>query len=200
MNDSVSGTGESPDYVAPIVRCAAPLFAEQGYRGTSMRDIAKRVGVQAGSLYVHIQSKEQLLEAIVNTIMERSEKDMAEVLASGATPTEQLRDIAARDLALIGENREFATVFFHEWRNLGPEGQERVVASRDRWEAGVREVISQGIASGEFRDIEPRTASIVLSSILNWTYVWYSADGDLTTEQLADRFVDIFVHGIHAGP
>lgn len=186
------------DYVSPIVRTAAALFARQGYRGTSMRDIGKEVGVHAGSLYVHIESKEDLLEAIVRSIMEGSEQDMAEVLAAGGTATEQLRAIAARDLRLIAENKEFATVFFHEWRNLSEERQQAVIASRDRWESGLRNVISRGIESGEFRAVDPRIAGIALTSILNWAYVWYSADGELSVDQLAEQFADIIIAGIRA--
>lgn len=195
MTDRVT---DRRDYVSPIVATAAGLFARQGYRGTSMRDIGKAVGVHAGSLYVHIESKEQLLEAIVLHIMERSEQDMADVLADGGTATEQLYRIAASDLRLIGENKEFATVFFHEWRNLSEDRQQKVIASRDRWEANLRGVFARGVATGEFRDIEPRIAGIALTSILNWAYVWYSPDGDLSTDQLAQRFVDIVVNGVRS--
>jgi TetR/AcrR family transcriptional regulator, cholesterol catabolism regulator len=188
----------SADYVTTIVEIAATLFARQGYRGTSMRDIGREVGIHAGSLYVHISSKEELLEAIVRSIMERSERDMSEVLAQGGTATEQLRAIAARDLKLIGENKEFATVFFHEWRNLSEPRQQAVIASRDRWEAGLRSIITKGIDSGEFRPVDPRIAGIALTSILNWAYVWYSSDGDLTTDQLAEQFAGLLITGLHA--
>ncbi|MFF4591567.1 TetR family transcriptional regulator [Amycolatopsis sp. CA-161197] len=186
------------DYVTPIVEIAASLFARKGYHGTSMRDIGREVGVHAGSLYVHIQSKEDLLEAIVHSIMERSERDMEEILAAGGTATEQLRQVAARDLKLIGENKEFATVFFHEWRNLSEPRQQAVIASRDRWETGLRSIITQGIEAGEFREADPRIAGIALTSILNWAYVWYSPDGSLTTEELADRFADLLIEGLRA--
>ncbi|MEV0068733.1 TetR/AcrR family transcriptional regulator [Amycolatopsis sp. NPDC050768] len=186
------------DYVTPIVEIAASLFARKGYHGTSMRDIGREVGVHAGSLYVHIQSKEDLLEAIVHSIMERSERDMEEILAAGGTATEQLRQVAARDLKLIGENKEFATVFFHEWRNLSEPRQQAVIASRDRWETGLRSIITQGIETGEFREADPRIAGIALTSILNWAYVWYSPEGELTTEELADRFADLLIEGLRA--
>lgn len=186
------------DYVTPIVEIAASLFARKGYHGTSMRDIGREVGVHAGSLYVHIQSKEDLLEAIVHSIMERSERDMEEILAAGGTATEQLRQVAARDLKLIGENKEFATVFFHEWRNLSEPRRQAVIASRDRWETGLRGIITKGIEAGEFREADPRIAGIALTSILNWAYVWYSPEGELTTEELADRFADLLIEGLRA--
>jgi AcrR family transcriptional regulator len=182
--------------LSSIIEIAATLFARQGYRGTSMRDIGRAVGVHAGSLYVHIESKEDLLHAIVFSIMERSEGDMQEVLAGGGTATAQLHDIAARDLKLIGENKEFATVFFHEWRNLSEPRQQEVIASRDRWEAGLRTVIARGVEDGEFRDVDPRIVSIALTSILNWAYVWYSPDGDRSPRQLAYEFAELLIVGL----
>lgn len=186
------------DYVTPIVEIAASLFARKGYHATSMRDIGREVGVHAGSLYVHIQGKEDLLEAIVHSIMERSERDMEEILAGGGTATDQLRQVAARDLKLIAENKEFATVFFHEWRNLSEPRQQAVIASRDRWEAGLRAIITRGIEEGEFRAADPRIAGIALTSILNWAYVWYSPEGSLTTDELAEQFADLLLGGLRA--
>jgi AcrR family transcriptional regulator len=196
---TVSNSSGNSAYLSSIIETAAQLFARQGYRGTSMRDIGKAMGLHAGSLYVHIETKEDLLHAIVRSIMERSEQDMAEVLASDGTATEQLQDIAARDLTLIGENKEFATVFFHEWRNLSEARQLEVIASRDRWEAGLRSVIKSGIDNGEFRKVDPRIVSIALTSILNWTYVWYSPQGELTSLELAKQFADLLIVGLRQG-
>ena len=198
MPPSRPSPGRDGSHLDAIVRSAAALFARQGYRGTSMRDLGKAVGVHAGSLYVHIESKEDLLEKIVHSIMERSERDMEEVLATSGTAAEQLREIAARDLHLISENKEAATVFFHEWRNLSAQRQAAVIASRDRWEAGLRTVIAKGIAAGEFREVDVRVASIAVSSMLNWVYQWYSPEGDLSPDELADRFADLLVVGLRA--
>ena len=184
------------DHLAVIVEIAAGLFARQGYRGTSMRDIGRAVGVHAGSLYVHIESKEDLLYQIVDGIMRRSEQDMAGVLAQGGTAAGQLHEIALLDLRLIAENRERATVFFHEWRNLSPQRQQAVIASRDRWEEGLRSVIRRGIRSGEFRPADVRVTGIALTSMLNWAYVWYSPDGELSVEQLAGQFTELLIAGL----
>lgn len=189
-------TSAGPDQLATIVDLAAGLFARQGYRGTSMRDIGRAVGVHAGSLYVHIESKEELLHRIVNSIMLRSEQDMQEALAKPGTARDQLHEIVLRDLRLVSEHRERATVFFHEWRNLSAERQQAVIASRDRWEHGLRSVISRGIADGEFRETDVRITGFAITSMLNWAYVWYSPGGPLTVEQLADQYVDLLVTGL----
>lgn len=189
-------TSAGPDHLATIVDLAAGLFARQGYRGTSMRDIGRAVGVHAGSLYVHIESKEELLHRIVNSIMLRSEQDMQEALAKPGTARDQLHEIVLRDLRLVSEHREQATVFFHEWRNLSAERQQAVIASRDRWEHGLRSVISRGIADGEFRETDVRITGFAITSMLNWAYVWYSPGGPLTVEQLADQYVDLLVTGL----
>jgi TetR/AcrR family transcriptional regulator, cholesterol catabolism regulator len=179
-----------------IIAIAAALFAKQGYRGTSMRDIGRAVGVHAGSLYVHIDSKMDLLEAIVRSIMEQSEYDMSEVIATGGPAREQLRLIAEKDLKLITSHHEAATVFFHDWRNLSESRQAVVVASRDRWEAGLRSVIAKGIDAGEFRPVDLRLASIAFASMLNWVYQWYSGKGEMSASEVADIFVDLFVNGL----
>lgn len=189
-------TSAEVDYRANIVDVAAGLFARQGYRGTSMRDIGRAVGIHAGSLYVHIESKEELLHRIVNGIMLRSEQDMEEVLATPGTARDQLHEIVLRDLRLVSEHREQATVFFHEWRNLSAERQQAVIASRDRWEHGLRSVISRGIAGGEFREADVRITGFAVTSMLNWAYVWYSPGGPLTVEQLSDQYVDLLALGL----
>ncbi|HEY0937535.1 MAG TPA: TetR/AcrR family transcriptional regulator [Trebonia sp.] len=189
-------TSAEVDYRANIVDVAAGLFARQGYRGTSMRDIGRAVGIHAGSLYVHIESKEELLHRIVNGIMLRSEQDMEEVLATPGTARDQLHEIVLRDLRLVSEHREQATVFFHEWRNLSAERQQAVIASRDRWEHGLRSVISRGIAGGEFREADVRITGFAITSMLNWAYVWYSPGGPLTVEQLSDQYVDLLALGL----
>lgn len=194
----VSESPTTTPYFDAIVQKAAGLFAAKGYHATSMRDIGREVGVHAGSLYVHLKSKEDLLEAIVNYIMSRSDQDMSEILEGGGSATDKLRAVAARDLRLIGENREFATVYFHEWHHLTHERQQKVVATRDRWEKGLRSIIESGVRSGEFRQIDVVTTGIAFTSILNWSYVWYSPEGDLTTDDLADRFTELLIGGLRA--
>ena len=71
-----------------------------------------------------------------------------------------------------------------------------MIASRDRWEDGLRSVLRRGIELGEFRPVDVRITGIALTSMLNWAYVSYSPGGELPVEQLADQYVDLLVAGL----
>ena len=64
--------------------------------------------------------------------------------------------------------------------------------------AELRGIIAAGVESGEFRPVDPRIAGIALTSVLNWAYVWYSPNGELSTDQLADQFADLLITGLRA--
>src|SRR5215207_6652768 len=91
-----------------ILQAATRLFSEKGYRGTSMRDLGQALGLHAGSLYVHITSKEEVLFEICDRIQRTHTEGMAEILASDAPATDNLRAVARLQMRVIGENREAA--------------------------------------------------------------------------------------------
>src|SRR3954447_26511493 len=100
-------------YVEPIIATARRLFAEKGYLGTSMRDLGDEIGVHAGSLYVHIKSKQEVLFAIIWRVCEQSEADMTAVLALDVEPIDKLREIAVRQMELVTGDIDAATIYFH---------------------------------------------------------------------------------------
>src|SRR3954469_21009044 len=94
------------------------MFSRQGYHATTMRDIARELNLQGGSLYAHIESKEDVLWEIV----ERAAREFlsaARPLAVGAAPpSERLRAMLRAHVEIVARNLSDATVFFHEWRFL----------------------------------------------------------------------------------
>ena len=188
----------SKSYPKAMVREATLLFAAKSYRGTTMRDIGEALGIHAGSLYVHIDRKEDLLFAIIGQVTQVADRVMEDALMSGAAPLEQLHQIAQGQLDMMRTYREAATVYFHEWRNLDPGHQADVLRHRHAWEAGLRSILKAGKTDGSFRDIDVRMAGIAFASILNWTYQWFDPAGPSTPDEVAESFVDVFVNGIRA--
>lgn len=178
-----------------ILRAATGLFSEKGYRGTSMRDLGQALGLHAGSLYVHIKSKEEVLFEICERIQRVHTEGMEEILASDGTGMDKLRAVARLQMRVIAENREAAAVYFHEWRYLDPESQAAIVAERDYFERSVRGLIAGCVAEGCFRPLDEQLAAVAFVSVSNWSYQWFSPGGRLNDEEVADRYVDFFLDG-----
>src|ERR1700693_4496689 len=116
-----------------LTRAAARLFAEKGYHGTSVGDLAQALGVQKGSLYAHIDSKADLLW---------------EVAREGA---EAFHAALGAPLRVVSEQLDVATVFVREWRYLEGERREQFVAERRRYEERVRALFREGRRPGPLR-------------------------------------------------
>jgi AcrR family transcriptional regulator len=177
-----------------LTREAARLFAERGYHGTSIGDIAKALGVQKGSLYAHIESKQDLL---YETMREGAQAFHAalDAIPDDRKVTERIRLALRAHLRVVAEQLDVATVFVREWRYLEGERAAEFLAERRRYEERFRALFREGRELGELRtDLDDQAAVLLVLSAANWAYTWLPPDAD--TDQLADRFYAILVEGI----
>jgi AcrR family transcriptional regulator len=179
---------------AELVRTAARLFAERGYHGTSMGDIADALGVQKASLYSLTASKQQLLYDSVRAGAEAFHAALDSV-DEAAHAVDRIRQALRGHLRVVGEQLDAATVFTREWRYLEGELREEFVGERRSYEERWRELIREGVERGELRvDLRASDAALLVLSAANWAYTWLPEGAD--TDALADRFVAIVVDGI----
>jgi AcrR family transcriptional regulator len=177
-----------------LTREAARLFAERGYHGTSIGDLAKALGVQKGSLYAHIASKQDLLDETMR------EGALAFHAALDAIPddlrvTERIRLALRAHLRVVAEQLDIATVFVREWRYLEGERAAEFLAERRRYEERFRALFREGRELGELRtDLDDHAATLLVLSAANWAYTWLPPGAD--TDELADRFFAILVDGV----
>jgi AcrR family transcriptional regulator len=175
---------------------ASDLFRANGYAGTSVRDIARAMSIQGASLYAHVTSKEDVLWAIVDRAAGRFEA-AADRAESGAErrrpgdPVEAISTLIRGHVEVLTDDVGEASVFVHEWRALGPERRQAVLARRDAYEARFRRRIADGIALGAFALVDPAIASTVLLTALNGVATWYDPDGRLTADRVADHVVEL---------
>src|SRR3954453_13291339 len=177
-----------------LTRQAARLFAQKGYHGTSIGDIAEALGVQKGTLYSHIASKEDLL---YETMREGADAFHAalDAIPEDAPATEKIRLALQGHLRVVGEQLDVATVFVQEWRYLEGERRDEIVAERRRYEERIRVLFREGRDLGELRsDLDDATAALLLLSAANWAYTWLRPGTD--TDELADRFYDLLLNGM----
>ena len=177
-----------------LTRIAARLFAERGYPGTSLADLADELGIQKPSLYHHIASKEDLLWEVAWDGAEAFHRALDGVPAD-APATERIRLALRAHLGVVAAQVDVATVFVREWRHLSGERRDRFIAERRRYEERVRDLFRDGVERSELRtDLDVPTAALLFLSAAHWAYAWLRPGGD--TDELADRLYGVFLDGM----
>jgi AcrR family transcriptional regulator len=177
-----------------LTRQAARLFAKKGYHGTSIGDLAEAMGVQKGSLYAHISSKQDLL---YETMAEGASAFHAglDAIPDEAPATEKIRLALRSHLRVVAGQLDVATVFVQEWRYLEGERRDEIVAERRRYEERIRGFFREGRDLGELRtDLDEATAALLVLSAANWAYTWLQSGRN--TDELADRFYALLLDGM----
>lgn len=182
-----------------VLQTAAKLFSARGYHGTSMQDLAQDLGILRGSIYAHIDSKEDILFEIVDAGASRFLERMAEVHRSIASPSEKLRGAIAAHVTTVAEHLEASTVFLNDWRHLSPALRGQIEQKRDTYQSLVIDIIDEGVRLGEFRkDLDVRFAALLILSTVNWVYQWFDPAGPLNASQVADVFSEMILNGFVA--
>jgi AcrR family transcriptional regulator len=184
---------------AAINDAAVRLFGQQSYTATTMRDIAKAVGILPGSLYAHISSKEELLFDVVNAGIVGYLDAVRPFKEGNGTPEERLRGAIKAHVNEAAAHPERSLVVFHQWRFLGDKAMQDAVKKRREYERVFLSILEDGIADGSFaKPSSNRLAVFTILGALNWIPEWYSPSGRSTPEALGDAMADTLLHGLLA--
>lgn len=179
-----------------ILHEAASLFEVSGYHNTSMEDIASRIGLRKPTLYHYFKSKEEILfgihDAFINRLIDRQRAREAIAMDE----RQQLLEIIMDMLQVIDEQRGEVRVFFEFFRELSPDRRELIARKRDEYEGFVEAVIRHGVEAGDFREVDPRLATLMLFGTVNWSYQWFQPGGRLGPRELAYVMWDQFLKGV----
>jgi AcrR family transcriptional regulator len=169
-----------------VLRAAAHLFLTRGYAQTTVRDIARAVGILSGSLFHHFDSKEALLEAVMAEVSELNTERMRLAAAASKKPLERVRALVRCELESIhGETSEAMTLLVDEWRSLGPDAQARVLVVRDRyqkvWDDALR------AAAAELVAVDVPVLRRLIAGMTTGTATWYRPKGPISLDALTDH-------------
>ncbi len=180
-----------------IINASVRLFGRQGYTGTSMRDIAKAVGVLPGSLYAHIESKENLLFEIVDDGITRFLAAVEPIADLPLGADVRVRRAIRAHVEQVAENPERSLVVFHQWRFLGQPNLAATIVKRRRYEAAFVKIFEGGVDEGIFeKTLNKPVAVLTILGALNWIPEWYSAQGRATASELGDMIADSLLSGL----
>ncbi len=176
-----------------ILRAAAALIAQRGYHGTSMRDIARAVGLQMASLYHHYGSKQELLVLIMRGAMHDLTGAVQEAVdAAGPAPRERLAAAMRAHVRVHAEGRPDVAVADAELRALEEPYRAEVIALRDAHTDIFRAPLAAlGIA-------HPSIVAAAVITMCTDVGLWFRPDGTLDADGVADTYIDLVLHGIGA--
>ena len=180
-----------------IDRTATTLFRARGYAATSMRELATALGLEAGSLYSHIKSKEEILHRVCFGLADAFFAGFDAATADATAPVAtQLRLAIEAHVQVLTRDGAASAVFLHEWRHLSEPARTEFLALRDRYELGFRTLIARGLAAGELHAPDAAFAALTLLASLNWLPAWYRPDGKLSPDEIAHRLAEQLLNGM----
>ena len=188
---------ESSTY-AELIHVATELFGELGYERTTVREISKRMGMQSGSLYSHISSKDELLEEIIRRVGSEFIARAQEAVARCDDPEQKLRELIAQHIQVMHNYLPAVAVYFNEWTKLDEASRRSIVKLRREYEQIFAHVIRSGISQGKFRKVDVTVAVVWILSALNWTYQWYTPGGSQSPRKLSEAYADLLLSGLNA--
>ena len=181
-----------------IVDTSASVFARRGYHATGIMELCAANDLGKGALYHYIGSKEELLAAIHDRVMDEVLLGADRVAEAGGPPSHQLARLGEELLDVIHRYPDHVWVFLHEFPALTGERAERFRVRRREYEGRVEAVLRAGVESGAFRDIDPWLTARAWLGMHNYTYLWLKPGGRLSARSVAEPFADIFRQGIAA--
>lgn len=195
------GSRRRPNWQArrnAIVDTSARVFAQRGYHATGIAELCVENDLGKGALYHYIGSKEELLAAIHDRVMDEVIASGERVAAAEGAPSVKLALLGDELLDIITRYPDHVWVFLHEFPALTGERAEQFRTRRRAFENRVEDILRAGVAAGEFRDVEPRLTALAWLGMHNYTYLWLKRDGATSAHDVARQFADIFVSGIRA--
>ncbi len=194
MRKSVSADTSSKNEI--IFAEAVRIFRQKGYHATSMQNIADAVGLQKGSLYHYISSKEELLFKIFERSTGALTKRLEEIIASKDPPTEKLRCAIEAHLTALCEQLDIYTVYLSERRVLAGRFNAKVRAEAERHGRLLEQIIQQGVKTGDFQTEDTKMTAFAVIGMCNWLHQWYNPEGRLAPHEIARIFSDLVMSGL----
>ena len=179
-----------------ILKAAATLFHEKGYKAASMRDLAELVGVEAASLYNHIRSKTELLHDICFNVANVFWEHLNKVELSDAKPIEKLETLLRFHIRQMVENFQEVYISDREWRYLTDPYLSNYQNQRRNYRKRFTAIVELGIETGEINKIDASTAVLILLHAVSGIESWHRSKIKVSGEELEENMITILIDGV----
>jgi len=182
-----------------ILRATGKMLRMQSFSDMKMRDIAAAADISPANLYNYFKGKHDLLFFCQDNSLDRMLAALRTARSAKASAAEKLRLVIESHLRCVLDEVEGSAAHLLT-SQLPAHLQRPLVAKRDRYEDGVRDLIVTGIRSGEFMACDAALATRAILGALNWSVRWFSSEGPLSASQIAQEFSYLLIRGLMTKP
>jgi TetR/AcrR family transcriptional regulator, cholesterol catabolism regulator len=167
-----------------ILEEAVKLFYERGFSGTTLDDIAGKLGVTKPFIYTHFRSKVELLEAICRPTIEKSLAAIADAAEQRGSASERLFNGVVNFTKVVLQRQANIAVYFREEKSLSEAGLGEINAMRKAFDRVLSDLLDEGVNAGEFHIADIRVAALAIGGMVSWAYTWYQPGGRLSIDDV----------------
>ena len=185
-----------PTTLEAIRKAGVRLIFEQGYEAMSLRQLAAEVGIQAGSLYNHISTKQELLFELVQDHINDLLRQLDLALEGKTDPVERLRSFVAFHVTYHMTRKREVFIANSELRSLEPKNYDAIVKLRGAYEARLAGILAEGVAEGVFEIVDVQVATFAILALLTGLCAWYRPGGRLSKEAIIATHEKLVLSGV----
>lgn len=174
------------------------LFYKVGYHSATLREIARRVGVETPALYNYFSSKEQLLFTIVSQTMHDLIEGARSALAEGRDPPEQLRLFMEHHVRFHGSRRIEAGVTDTEFTHLGATLRTKAIGMRDEFQGILEDILERGVREERFYVADLKVTGYAMLTMGSYVALWYRPEGRLSLDEIARQYTQLALRMVKA--
>jgi AcrR family transcriptional regulator len=185
-----------PKTMEAIRKAGLRLIYSQGYEAMSLRKLAAEVGIQAGSLYNHITTKQDLLFDLIKVHMDELLERLDQALDGISDPEDRLQSFIAFHVGYHIARKREVFICYSELRSLEPKNYEIVVSLRQQYERKLIDILDDGIAEGRFTVADTTVAAYGILAMLTGVCTWFRPAGRMTKEEVVGIYTGMVRHGL----
>jgi len=183
-----------------ILEEAVKLFYERGFSGTTLDDIAGKLGVTKPFIYTHFRSKVELLEAVCRPTIEMSLNAISQAAQREGKAADRLIHGVVDFTKVVLQRQANIAVYFREEKHLSEAGLAEINVLRKRFDRVLSDLLQEGVASGEFQIEDIRVAALAIGGMVSWAYTWYQPAGRLSFDDISARLAHFVLQMVVAQP
>jgi AcrR family transcriptional regulator len=179
-----------------IIRKASFMFREKGFPATSMRDLAETVGIEAASLYNHIQSKSEILQEIIFHIANDCNVHLESLDGSNISNIKKVEALIRFHVQMMMNRFDDYCVMINEWIHLGEPYLTTFTTQRRSYVQKMEAIIEEGIRNKEIKPVLPYVAMLTILSSVRGLEFWHRSGKKITPQVIEDNMVAFLINGL----